>query len=400
MLNVVTMKEARSILSHVFCNWQLPEERVPLVQAAGRVLARPVEASEFIPDFDRSTVDGYALCSGDTFGCSESIPALLTCVDEVQMGEAPSFTIGPGQCAYIPTGGQLPHGADAVAMLEYAENYGGGLIGIQSPCAPGAHLIFRGDDISPGRELLPAGRKLAAKEIGALAAAGVAEVPVLARPKAAVFSSGDELIPSGLVPAPGQIRDVNGPMLTAALEEIGWTVARQNILRDEPEAFHAAIAQACSDCDAVFLSGGSSVGKKDNTHLVLSQMGCILFHGLAVKPGKPTLLAEVSGVPVLALPGHPAAAWFIFRLLAAPWLAEATKHALAEHTSVFTLTQRLPSNHGREEYVLVQLEGEQATPLWNKSGLITSLSRADGYLQVPRDTEGLPAGSKVTITIL
>lgn len=400
MLNVITLEEAKRLLSDTFGSWKPEAEVVSLDCAAGRVLARPVEAKEFVPGFDRSTVDGYALRAADTFGCGESIPALLSLVGEVRMGETPDVTVQPGQCAYIPTGGCLPTGADAVVMLEYAEDYGDGTVGIQSPCAPGAHLIFRGDDTAPGKELLPAGKKLGAKEIGALAAAGVGSVSVLAPPRASVFSTGDELIPVEQAPAPGQVRDVNGPMLAAALEELGCRVCRRELLRDDPELLRRAISQACGDSDMVFLSGGSSVGVQDAAYRVLSELGTVLFHGLAVKPGKPTLLADVGGVPVFGLPGHPAAAWFLFRLLAVPWICGCTGRELPGRETAAALDASLPSNHGREEYVLVRLKDGRAIPLWNKSGLITSLSQADGYLRIPRDAEGISAGSRVTVTLI
>ena len=400
MLNVITLEEARELLLETFGGWRPEAETVPLSDAVGRVLARPVAALEFIPGFDRSTVDGYALRAADTFGCGESIPALLSLVGEVRMGETPDFEIGPGQCACIPTGGCLPTGADAVVMLEHAEDYADGTVGIQSPCAPGAHLIFRGDDTAPGRELLAAGKKLGAKEIGALAAAGVAEVSVLAPLRASVFSTGDELVSPEQAPAPGQVRDVNGPMLAAALVELGCEVRRRALLRDDPALLRRAIDQACGDSDAVFLSGGSSVGVQDAAYRVLGELGRVLFHGLAVKPGKPTLLADVGGVPVFGLPGHPAAAWFLFRLLARPWLCAATGRTLPERAATAVLETSLPSNHGREEYVLVQLRDGRAVPLWNKSGLITSLSRADGYVRIPREAEGIAAGSRVRVALI
>lgn len=285
-------------------------------------------------------------------------------------------------------------------MLEYAEDYGDGTVGIQSPCAPGAHLIFRGDDTAPGRELLPGGKTLGAKEIGALAAAGVGAVSVFALPRASVFSTGDELVLPEQTPVPGQVRDVNGPMLAAALKELGCRVSRRELLRDDRSLLRRAISQACGDSDMVFLSGGSSVGVQDAAYRVLSELGTVLFHGLAVKPGKPTLLADVDGVPVFGLPGHPAAAWFLFRLLAAPWIGGCTGREFEEKQAVSILDAALPSNHGREEYVLVQLRGDRAVPLRSKSGLITSLARADGYLRVPRDAEGISAGSNVTVTML
>lgn len=400
MLNVVTLEEARSILHAAFGNWTPDTETVPLSSALGRVLAETVTANEFIPAFSRSTVDGYALCSTDTFGCSESIPALLACAGAVEMGQQPQFAISSGQCAYIPTGGCIPSGADSVVMVEQTEAYPDGTIGVYTPCPPGNHMILRGDDIAPGKELLPAGRRIADKEIGALAAAGVEKAKVFLPVKAAVLSTGDELIPPEETPKLGQVRDVNGPMLAAALEQAGCTVLRRGLLKDDPELLQKAISESCADCNVVFLSGGSSVGVQDAAHQVLENLGRILFHGLAVKPGKPTLLAEVNGTPVFGLPGNPAAAWFVFHLLAEPWLRAVTGQRMPRETVTAQITQRVPSNHGREEYVLVHLQDGAAVPLWNKSGLITAMSRADGYLCIPRDVEGVQAGSTVTITIL
>lgn len=399
MLNVITLSEARRIMLERFGTHTVEPETVSLADAVGRVLALPVAASEYVPGFTRSSMDGYALRSADTFGCSESIPAVLSLSGEVEMGKEPDFILEPGQCAYIPTGGQLPERADAVVMVECSEDYGDGTIGISSPAAPGAHLVFRGDDVRPGQPLLPAGRVIGSKEIGALAALGITEVPVRPSLTVAVLSTGDEIVPPSEQPGGGQMRDVNGPMLCAALADFGCKILNFGIVKDEPALLRETVAKAAAQADLVLLSGGSSAGTRDAAQLVLSELGTLLFHGIAVKPGKPTLLADVDGVPVW-LPGHPVAAWFLFRLLAGELLQRWSGIALPCRTAELTLEQAIPSNHGREEYVLVQIDGGKAVPLRSKSGLITSLARADGYLRISRDTEGLAAGTPVTITLL
>lgn len=215
MLTVMTPAQLLELLERRFSPLDRPPEEVELDRALGRVLTRDLTASEFVPNFARSTVDGYALRGADTFGCSEALPALLTCVGTVEMGKAPGFAIGPGQCAAIPTGGALPEGADSVQMVEYSENYGGGEIGIVKSVAPGANLIFRGDDVKPGDRVLRRGRRLEPQDIGALAALGVTQVPVVPRLKVGLLSTGDELVPPNQIPGPGQVRDVNGPLVAA-----------------------------------------------------------------------------------------------------------------------------------------------------------------------------------------
>lgn len=400
MLNVISLEDARNILLDTFGPFQFGEERVLLEEATGRVLARPVFVSEWVPGFTRSSMDGYALRAADTFGCGEALPAQLTLIGEVYMGKDPDFTVQSGQCAYIPTGGKLPPGADAVVMVEHTEDYRDGTVGILSPCAPGAHLIFRGDDVTPGQQLLPAGHRLRSKDIGALAAIGVVHVAVRRRPTAAVISTGDELVPPEQTPQGGQVRDVNGPMLVSSLEEFNCKVETFDIVSDDPALLRRTVAQAVRDCDLVLLSGGSSVGSRDASRQVLEELGHVLFHGIAVKPGKPTLLGDVNGVPVFGLPGHPVAAWFLFRLLVAELLQVWTGRTPEDRTVHLPLAQAVPSNHGREEYVLVRISEGHAVPLGSKSGLITALTRADGYLQVPRDTEGLSAGTAVPISLL
>lgn len=403
MLTVMTPEELLTLIADTFAPLDRPPETVGLDGALGRVLAREIQAAQFVPGFDRSTVDGYALRGADTFGCSESIPALLTCTGAVEMGEEPAFAVGPGQCAAIPTGGALPKGADAVQMVEHTEDYGGGEIGIVKSVPPGANLIFKGDDVKPGDLVLGRGRRLEPQDIGALAALGVTQVPVVPRLRVGIISTGDELVPPEQDPGPGQVRDVNGPLVAALLAQAGAEAVPLGIVPDREEVLREAVEEALAACDCVVLSGGSSVGEKDAACRVMAALGEVLCHGVAIKPGKPTLLGRAGDKPILGLPGHPVAALFTAKLFLIPLLAWLEGRTWKGRTVSARLAQTVPANHGRAQYTGVTLEekpdGLWAQPIWGKSGLITTLAGADGFFCVPRDREGIPAGEPVEVSL-
>ena len=403
MLTVMTPEELLTRIANTFGPLDRPPETVGLDRALGRVLAREILAEEYVPGFDRSTVDGYALRGADTFGCSESIPALLTCEGAVEMGKEPAFAVGPYQCAAIPTGGALPEGADAVQMVEHTEDYGGGEIGIVKSVPPGANLIFKGDDVKPGDLVLPKGRRLEPQDVGALAALGVTQVPVVPRLRVGLISTGDELVPPEQDPGPGQVRDVNGPLVAALLAQVGAEPVPLGIVPDREELLREAVEKALETCDCVVLSGGSSVGEKDAACRVMASLGEVLCHGVAMKPGKPTLLGKAGGKPILGLPGHPVAALFTAKLFLIPLLARLEGRTWKGRTVSAKLAQTVPANHGRAQYTGVTLEekpdGLWAVPIWGKSGLITTLAGADGFFCVPRDREGIQAGESVEVSL-
>lgn len=403
MLTVMTPQQVLELMGREFVPLDRPPEAVGLDAALGRVLAREIRAAQYVPGFDRSTVDGYALRGADTFGCSQSIPALLTQVGVVDMGRQPAFSVGPGQCAAIPTGGALPRGADAVQMVEHTEDYGGGEIGVVKSVPPGSNLIFRGDDVKPGDLVLPKGRRLEPQDVGALAALGVTQVPVVPRLRVGILSTGDELVPPEGDPGPGQVRDVNGPLVAAVAAQAGAEPVPLGIIPDEENQLRAAVEQALERYDCVVLSGGSSVGEKDAACRVMASLGEVLCHGVAMKPGKPTLVGRVGGKPVLGLPGHPVAALFTARLFLIPLLARLAGEERRQRTVSARLAQTVPANHGRAQYTGVTLEerpdGLWAVPIWGKSGLITTLAGADGFFCVPRDREGIPAGEVVEVSL-
>lgn len=400
MLTVKTPEEVFSLLNETFSPHPTGEV-VPLEMACGRILLSDMQSTEYVPGFDRSTVDGYALRSSDAFGCSDAIPAILSLDGEVLMGQSAPRALRPGCCMAVPTGGAIPDGADAVVMLEYTEDYGDGTIGIGKSVAPGSNLIFKGDDVYPGKNVLPAGWRITAQDVGALAAMGITNVPVCRRPRVGILSTGDELVPADTDPAPGQIRDVNSPMLCALCKEAGADVNHYGIIRDEEELLAAAVDTALKECDAVLISGGSSVGTKDAACRVIASRGEVLFHGIAMKPGKPTILGRAGGKPIFGLPGHPVAAFFVARLFIRPLIQRLCGRTPRRYTVPAVLTEAVSANHGRAEYVGVHLEERTdrlyARPIRGKSGLITALAASDGYFCIPRDREGFSQGETVAV---
>lgn len=403
MLTVKTPDEVLSLIEDSFCELENPPELAPLHGAAGRVLAADISAGEYVPDFDRSTVDGYAVRSADTFGCSDSIPAILTLRGSIAMGQGCDITLSPGECCAIPTGGALPKGADCCVMLEYAEEYGDGTVGIAKPGAPGLNVIFRGDDVFPGKKLLPKGHVITSQDIGALAAVGIVSVPVVCRVRVGIISTGDELIPAHCSPKPGQMRDVNQPMLRAMLERFGADCVCFGICADNVQELEKTVRRALSECDAVIISGGSSVGKKDAGARVISAVGELMLHGIAMKPGKPTILGKAGAKPILGLPGHPVAAFFTARTFALPLIARLEGRTMRKYCVAAKLSESVSANHGRAQYNCVKLErrgGElYAVPIRTKSGLITNLAGADGFFCIDRDCEGLPVGADISVTL-
>ena len=402
MLYVKTPEEVLALIGTEFAALERAET-VPLSAAMGRILAEDVAAAEFVPDFDRSTVDGFAVRAADTFGCTDAIPAILPLQATVLMGEGADFSLEPGQCVAVPTGGAIPNGADSVVMLEYTEDYGDDTIGVSKPAAPGMNLIFRGDDVYPGKVILRKGRVLSSADIGALAAIGRVQVPVMEKLTVGVISTGDELVPPEGKPGPGQVRDVNSPMLEAMLTAFGCCVNNYGIVIDNEALLSQTVKKAVSECDAVLLSGGSGVGVKDAACRIIESLGTLLLHGIAIKPGKPTILGKAGVKPLVGLPGHPVAAYFITKLFVLPLLGRLSGRDMTAYTVTAHVTESISANHGRAQYHCCRLtrrNGEvYAEPIRGKSGLITTLAGADGYFCIDRDCEGLPQNAEIQVTI-
>ncbi|MEW6307828.1 MAG: gephyrin-like molybdotransferase Glp, partial [Bacillota bacterium] len=328
---------------------------------------------------------------------------------EVRMGEAAAAPLRPGQAVAIATGGMLPPGADAVAMLEYAEELQGAALLIHRPVAPGENVLKAGEDLAVGRPVVPAGRRLGPAAIGLLAAAGFTQVQVRRRPRVAVISTGDELVPPRQVPLLGQVRDANGPALAAAVAETGGEPRLEGIVGDEPGALARALRSLLDEgwADLVLVSGGSSVGHRDETLAAIRGFPPgVLVHGVALKPGKPTILGRAGDVPVVGLPGHPVSALVVFDVFVRPLIRGMlglTPVAPIRPQVQAILARNVPSAAGREEHVRVRLETADgrlvAHPLFGKSGALHTLAAADGVLVVPEGREGLPQGESVPVYV-
>jgi molybdopterin molybdotransferase len=377
---------------------------VPLTEALHRVPVASVTAPHALPGFARSTVDGYAVRAADTYGVSEGLPGYLQVAGAVRMGTEPGVAVGPGTVASMPTGGVLPQGADAVVMIEYTQQAMADTIEVVRPVAPGDGVVRADEDAAPGAELVPAGRPLQAQDLGMLAAAGVTGVAVHARPRVTVFSTGDEVVPPGTATLrPGQVRDASAVALAAMVTQAGGEPAQGGIVPDDQQALERALRAALAGSDLVVVSAGSSVGARDETADVVGRLGRpgIWCHGLAIRPGKPTLLADCGGVPVIGLPGNPRSALVVFRLLGIPLvrLVGGCTMPPAEPVVRARLGRDLASATGRLDVVQVRVHDGIASPVFGLSALLSVLTAADGYVIVPEDATGLDAGAEVEVTL-
>ena len=382
-------------------------ETVLTRQALGRVTAAAIVAPENLPAWPRSTMDGYAVRASDTFGASESLPAYLEVVGEVPMGQAPNVMLAAGQATVAYTGGMLAHGADAVVMVENTQTIDATTIEVFHAVAPGENVVQVGEDVRLGETIMPAGVLLRPQDIGGLMALGITQVAVGRRPRVAIVSTGDEIVAPDCTPAPGQIRDINTYTIAALVEQAGGIPCPLGVVKDDYEAQRWAATAGLAQADMLVFSAGSSVSSRDLTVQVLNSLGRpgVLVHGLAHRPGKPTIVALIEEKPAFGLPGNPVSAMIVFRLLVRP-----TLYALAGCTQVpqprkvrARLSKNIPSATGREDHVQVRLshaDGElQAEPVFGKSNLIYTLIRADGVVVVPLDKGGLYAGEEVPVQI-
>jgi len=373
---------------------------VPVEQSAGRVLASDIVADADIPGFDRSIVDGYAVLAADTIGAGDAVPAILHCTGRVAMGSPDSgHMVTHGKCVYTPTGGVLPQGADAVVMVENTEEAGDTIL-VRRPVSPGENMLLRDDDFRQGETVLSAGRLLTPQDAGVLAACGCVSVPVSQKPVVGIISTGNELVPVSSRPGPGQVRDANASMLAAYLQQYGCIPRIYGIVRDEQESFEAAIARALPECDVLLLSGGSSKDDRDMTAAVIAGTGEVLVHGIAIAPGKPTIIGRIGKKPVFGLPGHPAAAFVVLIAIVCPLLDRILGlHKPMFRTTAAVLGESIPSQKGREEYIRVRLENGIAFPVFGKSGLLHTLIRSDGLVRIPSVCEGLEKGVSVEVIL-
>ena len=402
---VISLDEAIARLQKQFADNPLEIETVCLLEAQNRFLAEDLYAAENVPDFNRSTVDGYAVKAADTFGAGEALPSLLTAAGAVRMGQKAEMILKKGQAVAVPTGGMLPEGADSVVMVEYSEQFDADTIAVYKPVSPGENVIARGDDMRQGDVILKRGTWLSAKHIAMLAACGISRVNVYRPIRFAIISTGDEIIEIDQPQAIGQIRDINSYGLASIIRQWGGTVTYRAIVRDDYEALKQAMTEGLEQADVLLTSGGSSVGERDYTYRLMQEL-CkddVFVKGIAIKPGKPTIVGKADGKPVIGLPGHPSAAMTVFRVLMSAVMKQWGLYF--EETLVpARLSVNLPSSPGRTTFQMVQLEagenGFTAVPIFGKSGMIHLLGRSDGYIVLEAHQEGLEQNQQVLVHLL
>ncbi len=374
-------------------------ESVSLEQAAGRVLATRVTSRVNVPPFDRAAMDGYAVVAEDTFGTGKFQARSLACIETVYTGRVPRLALAPGQCSEIATGAPMPKGATAVVMVEETDRADDGTVRIFTPVYPGQHVGRHGADIESGQVVLDEGAVLNPSRIGALAATGTVEVEVYERPRIAVLSTGDEIIEPGRPLEPGQIYDINRYTLGSIIPLHGGVAVPYPTAPDDMADLGPAV-DACLREDVVLFSGGSSVGERDLVMDVLLAKGDVLFHGIAVKPGKPTVFGHIDGKPVLGMPGYPTSCLSNAYLLLVPLLRQMARlPAFAPSTTALPMSQRVVSTTGRHQFFTVRIVDGEATPAFKASGDITSMSRADGYIEIPARTDIVEKGEIVEVRL-
>jgi molybdopterin molybdotransferase len=380
---------------------------IPIDEALGRVTAQETHAPEDLPSFPRSTMDGYSLRAADTFGASEGLPAYFKIVGEVPMGRQSEVSVDTGEAALAYTGGMLAGGADAVIMVENTQQVDAGTIDVTRPVAVGENVVQPGEDVKRGDVILPAGHYLRPQDLGGMTAMGITNVSVAAKPRVAILSLGDEVVSPKTPPSKGQIRDINTYTIAALVEQAGGIPLPLGIVRDDYEEQTAAAIRGLEMADVLVFSAGSSVSSRDMTAQIIGNLGQpgVLVHGLAIRPGKPTVIGLINGKPAFGLPGNPVSAMVVFDLVVRPTLYHLAGCANPPEppTVHATLAQDIASTSGREDFVPVRLTEDQgkriAHPVFGKSNLIFTLIRSDGLVHVPLDRGGLYAGEDVPVRL-
>lgn len=407
MSEMITVLPSADALARVFklLPQNIQAELISSANALDRVLAENLVAQTPLPTFSRSTMDGYAVRAEDTYGATESLPAYLTVIGEVPMGRAPQLFVGPAQAAVVHTGGMIPAGADAVVMVERTQKLDSSTVEVLRAVAQGENTIGVGEDVKEGEQLFAAGHTLRPQDIGGLMAMGIMSVRVASRPRVAIVSTGDEIISPDSTPGPGQIRDVNTYTVSGLIERAGGVPVPQGIIGDNYEALLTATRAALDNADALVISAGSSVSARDLTADVVNSLGKpgVVVHGIAVKPGKPTILGVCDGKPVVGLPGNPVSAMVVGGLLLVPILERMLGKVappIRQRASAI-LTHNISSVPGREDYVQVKLfnnDGQlMAEPVFGKSNLIYTLVKSNGMICVPLNSSGLYKGELVAV---
>lgn len=403
---VTDLKKVLAYVSEFPC---VDTEEIPTASANGRILAVDVISDVNLPDFMRSTMDGYAVQAASTFGASEGNPAYLSVKGTVSMAESPAFLIGPGEAAKISTGGMLPRGADSVVMVEHTASIDDKTIEAYRSAAPGQHVVEVGEDIKKNEPILFGGQRIRPQEAGLLAAFGKATVTVYKKPTIGIISTGDEVVPIDQKPGPGQVRDINTYTLAAQVQEAGGIPVTYGIVRDDFSDLLEKCSQAVSQTDMVMISGGSSVGVRDFSIDVLSSLPDphLLVHGISISPGKPTILSKSGHKAIWGLPGHVVSAMIVFSKVVRPFIEHIggfSRQYKFEPKRSALLSRNISSAQGRVDFIRVKLIEEKGTlwahPILGKSGLIHTMVKADGLIEIGLNTEGLEKETEVEVHLL
>ena len=396
-LKIMDSEDVKGIIKNIGIKREI--ETVHLKNAYRRVLAEDVHAAIDLPPFNRVSRDGYAVKAEDTFGASEDNPSVLKLIDAIGAGDKPDKEVKSGTCVEVGTGAPVPKGADAVVMVEYTEKIDGN-VHIHKSAAINQWVASKGSDVSKGDFLLASGTLLTHDKIGVLGAIGMGEVHVFKKPKVAVISTGNEIINYDKELEYGKIYDINSQTLANAVKSCGCTPVYSGIAKDDYDDIRIHIEQHM-DADVIITSGGTSAGAGDKLKLVLNDIGEVFVHGIAVKPGKPTIVGKIKGKPIFGLPGYPAAALTIFHVLVAPFLRKmASVSRKKSDVLKLKLSRRYHSSRGRHQYVLVKIENGMANPILKDSGAITAIAEADGYFEINKNVELVPEGAEVEVVLL
>ena len=403
LLSTYTVEEVQKKLMEVFKDFPLKTERIPITEARGRVLAQEVISYENIPEFHRSTVDGYGVLYQDTLGASDGFPSYLQNKFAVEMGKEALGKIESGECAYIPTGGMIPQGVNAVVMIEQTEAFDENTIGVLKPLSDLENILQKGEDIRVGEAVFSKGDRLRTEDIGLLAGLGVSEVRVYQKIAVGLISTGDEIVEIYKQPSLGEIRDMNRYSLGAALDRDGFSLEQTAIVKDQRILLEETLAQFLKNCDLVLISGGSSMGEKDYTKEVINALGQpgVFVHGVSMKPGKPTIIGKVGKKAVFGLPGQPVSALMVYEVLVKT-LTKLYENPKTEDPYLLgEMDRNFPSAPGRAHYFMVSIyekDGKNyVTPVYGKSGTLSMMSRAMAYVVIGHNEEGLNKGDQVKV---
>lgn len=404
--NVVSVEEGRKILMDNFGDFKFNTEIIDIEHSLNRILGEDIYSNIDVPEFNRSTVDGYGIKAEDSHGSNQSIPSIINILGDVKMGQEIQSSIKSGEAFYVPTGGMIPEGATGVIMIENTEKMDENTLLLYKPISHGENIIYKGDDIKKGELALEKGQKISSEVIGVLAALGISEVPVYSKPKFYIISTGDEIISIEEELTIGKVRDINSYTLSALIGSIGGDLVGKSIVKDDYELLLDEVKKAAHIADIVLISGGSSVGTKDYTYKVIDSFHGkgVLLHGLAIRPGKPTILGQANGKIIFGLPGHVVSSIIVFKVLIEYYIRERFKTGEIIPRVKAIINHNFPSNPGRETYQMVKLSQKDgiyyATPTFGKSGMISLLSKSQGYIIIGAHEEGINKGEEREVYLL